>query len=213
MKRTTTLLLSLLVLGLSTGTQAQTPNTLTLTGPQSARPGTPITLEVVLSAPAQPPGQPSGLQWTATLPSTWTVTPQAGPAATAAQKDLYCSTPPDPACLVVGLNATPILSGTLATYTLTLPPATPRGPLAIPLGDLVAGDSLGTPIPVTPGVAYTLLILARHDLNGDGVTNTVDLLLMLDQILRRAPCTDDQNGDGRCDLIDALLVIRGALEP
>lgn len=209
MKRTSTLSLFLLFLGLLFPAQSQAQTTITLTGPASARPGTTVTIETTLSTTAQP----SGLQWSLALPSTWTPTPAAGPAATAAQKDLYCSVDPvDLLCLLVGLNANPIGSGVVARYTVTLPPATPRGPTPIPLAGLLAADSLGTPIPVTPGPPYSLLILARHDLNGDGVTNQQDLLLMLDQILRRSPCTDDQNGDGRCDLIDALLVIRGALE-
>lgn len=187
---------------------AQTPPTATLTinGPQNVRPGKTITLNLTLATTTQP----SGLQWTAGIPQGWTAKAMPGAVATAAQKAIYCSEG-DALCLVVGLNQTPIAAGVVATFEIGVPAGTPRGLSSIPLTGLVAGTGMGDPIPVSAGTAYSIRVLAKHDLNGDGTTNAADLQLMADQIVGKSACADDQNGDGACDLIDALLVILGSI--
>lgn len=201
-----TILFVLALLILSGPAQAQAQAQTNITGPQSVRPGGTVNLQVVLATTAQV----AGVQWTAGIPPAWGVTAIIGGAAAAAEKELHCAAD-SLLCLVVGLNANVIQPGVLATYSITVPTTAPRGSVNIPLTGLVAADPLGTPVEVTTGAGHTLLILAIHDLNGDGVTNMDDVRLMVDQILGRSPCTADQNGDGRCDLIDALLVVRGAL--
>ena len=187
---------------------AQTPpaSTLTFNGPQNVRPGKTITLDLTLATTAQP----SGLQWTAGVPAGWTAKATPGATATAAQKTMYCSEG-EALCLVVGMNQTPIAGGVVATYEIGVPAGTPRGLISIPLTGLVAGTGMGDPIPVSVGTAYSIRVLAKHDLNGDGTTNAADLQLMADQIVGKSACADDQNGDGACDLIDALLVILGSI--
>jgi hypothetical protein len=180
---------------------------LTLTGPATVRPGQTIELELTTAGS----GEPAGLQWTLTLPAGFTAQTAAGSAAQAGEKTLYCSED-DSLCLVVGLNSNTIPNGKLARYAVLFAPETAKGQYALPLSGLVAGTAMAILAPVTSGPVYEIRVLARSDLNGDGATNILDLNLMLDQVLGRAACGDDQNGDGKCDLIDLLAVIRGALD-
>jgi hypothetical protein len=179
---------------------------MTLTGPVSVRPGKAVTLSLGLTTSAQP----AGLQWTAAIPAGWAATPTIGTAATAAQKLPYCSTDKT-TCLVVGMNQTAIAAGPVATYAVTVPAGAPKGLTSIALTGLVAGGGDGTAIPVVSGVPYAIRVLAKHDLNGDGATDGLDLQLIADQVVGKTACADDQNGDGKCDLIDALLVIFGSI--
>lgn len=179
--------------------------TLTLTGPATARPGTQIDLSLDLSGV----DSAAGVQWTLAVPLNTIVTPQAGTAATAAEKSIEC----DEArakCLVVGLNRNAIAPGQVAKFGMEIAASTAKGVYPITLDGLIAANVDAVQIPVVAGAVYEIRILARSDLDGDGFTNWDDVRLMLDQVFGRAGCTGDQNGDGKCDLIDALLIIKDA---
>ena len=75
---------------------------------------------------------------------------------------------------------------------------------------LVAGDRNGSAMAVSAGPTYSLTILAKADLNGDGAVNSADVSLMANQVTG-GTCSDDQNGDGKCDLLDVLVVVLRAL--
>ena len=74
--------------------------TLTLTGPATARPGTVIAVNVAL---ASPPASLAALQWLVTLPAGYTATAVAGAASVTAAKTLYCNLA-STTCLTVGIN-------------------------------------------------------------------------------------------------------------
>lgn len=196
----------LLLISLSAALAAQT--TLTLSGPATARPGQSIDLVLSLAAPGP---RPAGLQWTLELPAGATAAAQAGAAAVAAEKTLYCSEQAT-LCLLVALNQTTMAPGEVGKYTVTVPSTAAKGLYQIPLSGVMAASAQAVAQPIASGPVYEIRVLARSDINGDGVTNMADLQLILDQVFGRAPCSDDQNGDGRCDLLDVLLVVRGALD-
>lgn len=178
--------------------------TLTLTGPATVRPGQSVTLDLTLSGTAAP----VGLQWSLAMPAGMTATPTAG-AALGTSKTLHCQTP---ICLAVGLNVTPIPTGAVARYAVQVAANTARGLYQMPVTDALAANADGEAMTVTLGAAYALRVLARSDLNGDGLTNGADLTLMIDQVLGRTACADDQTGDGKCNLMDVLAVVRDALQ-
>lgn len=185
-------------------------STLTLSGPANIRPGQNATVTLTLTAPG---AKPAGLQWTATIPAAvgGPGTAAIGASATAAGKTLYRST--DGAVhLLVGLNANTMATGEVARYTLTVPAGAAKGLYQIPLSGLIAADTVGDVQPLTSGAAYSIRVLSRADINGDGQTTMIDVQAIIDQVLGRAACTDDQNGDTRCDLIDVLTVIREAIQ-
>lgn len=182
-------------------------STLTVTGPATTRPGQDVELLLTLEAPA---AQPAGVQWSLDLPPNVQAVVVPGDSAVAAEKTLHC-TVAGTMCLLVGLNVTTLAPGVLAKYTLAVPLDAAKGVHQIPLSGLVAGSAAAIVQPIVSGPVYAIRLLARSDLNGDGVTNMVDLQLMLDQVFGRAPCVDDQTGDGKCDLIDLLAIVRDAL--
>lgn len=76
----------------------------------------------------------------------------------------------------------------------------------MPLGT-VASSATGTGLTVT-NVYYTVNILSKFDINGDGTINVTDLNLLLDQVQGRTSCTDDYNSNGVCDVQDVVLMQR-----
>lgn len=180
-------------------------STVSLSGPPTARPGTTVTLSLAGAASITPA---AALQWTLTLPSGYSGIPTAGAAATTAGKSLYCGTA---ACLVTSTtNVTPLGPGVLATYSVQIPATAAAGPIAFPLAGMAAADATGSALVVTAGVPYSLTILAKSDINGDGKTDTADVTAMISQVTGGA-CTNDQNGDGKCDVVDAVLVLLQAI--
>ena len=196
-------LLCFLVLLLVGAPSVFSQTTFSLVGPVNARPGTTVSLSVCIKG-----GSPAGIQWTLGYPANYTGTAVAGTEAIAAGKTLACGTLSE-VCLVYGINANLIADGAVATYSIPIPLTATPGLVPIPLTGLVAASVLGDEIPSLEGVPYSLLVLGKTDLNGDGHTDDADINLMVRQALRLAPCTGDQNGDAKCNLIDVILVIRG----
>jgi hypothetical protein len=192
-----------LFLGLAVAVFAQPQSTLTVTGPTSARPGTTVTLPLTLGGAAGP----AALQWTLDLPTGWSASQALGAAATAANKDRLSCNPANGICLLYGLNQTSIQTGVVATYTVQIPPAAAAGVVAMPLSEVLASTGVGAALPIAAGPVYSLRVLARSDIDGDGSTTVQDVLLIDAQARGAAACADDQNGDGRCTVHDVVLVI------
>jgi len=153
--------------------------TLTLTGPATARPGTVVAASLALTSP---PASLAALQWSVTLPAGYTATAVAGAASVTAAKTLYCN-PASTTCLTVGINNNVYAAGVAAVYSLTIPATAAPGPVSVPLSGLVGASLAGGNAPLTAGTAYSVLILAPTDLNGDGKTDVQDLQIMIQRIL------------------------------
>ena len=83
----------------------------------------------------------AGLQWTLGLPAAVTsYTVQAGAAATAASKTLYCN---GATCLLIGQNSTALAAGVVATISATLSSAA-SGSMPVTLTNTVATAAAGT---------------------------------------------------------------------
>jgi hypothetical protein len=86
-------------------------------------------------------------------------------------------------------------------------------------GNFTAGNSVGTAtITVkTGGLSATTQVgvggaaTSPCDVNGDGVTNVVDVQLEVNEAEGTALCTNDINKDGQCNVIDVQRVINAAL--
>jgi hypothetical protein len=180
--------------------------TLTLTGPPTARPGTTIPVTLALAAP---PASLAAAQWTVGLPAGYTATAAAGAASTAAAKTLHCK-PDSTLCLTVGVNANLYAAGVVATYQLAIPANASPGQVSIPLTGVIGAALDGSSAGLGAGVPFAFAVLARTDLNGDGVTDVLDLQLMIQEILG-GPVAHDQNGDGLADVKDAQIVARAVL--
>jgi len=183
--------------------------TLTLTGPATARPGQTIALNLTLSAPSE---NLAALQWTTAVPSGLTFTASAGAASNAAAKTLYCGMPTSQTCLTVGINSNLYTVGVVATYQVTVPANALPGNVGIPLTGLVGAKLDGTAAVIVAGTPYFFGVLARTDLNGDGKTDVLDLQLMIQEILT-GTVTNDQNGDGAVNVLDAQIVAKAAVGP
>ena len=177
--------------------------TLTLSGPATARPGATIPVTLTL---ASPPGTLAATQWTVTLPSGYTATATAGAASAAAAKTLYCKSD-STLCLTVGVNTNVYAAGVIANYQLIVPANASPGQVSIPLTGVIGAALDGSSAGLSAGVPFAFAVLATTDLNGDGVTNVLDLQLMIQEILG-GPVAHDQNGDGVADVKDAQIVAR-----
>ena len=182
--------------------------TLTLTGPATARQGQIVPLS--LGSTGATANGPAGLQWTLTPPSGFAITGSAaGTQGTAAGKAVSCNAA-NTLCLLFGLNQNVIANGQAATLTVQVPANATPGAASFGLTGLVAGDKIGIAMTATAGTAYSLTVLSRADLNGDGVVNSADVSAMAAEVTSGA-CSADQNADGKCDMLDILLVILKAL--
>ena len=194
------LLIALLALPL-TAQQA----TLTMTGPATVRPGATINANLSLSSPGS---NLAGLQWSVSLPVGYTATASAGAASTAAGKTLYCN-PAASLCLTVGVNQSLYAAGVVATYQIAIPSSAPAGSVTIPLSGLVAASLDAQNIPITAGPTYSVTVLSRFDLNGDGAVNIQDLIYWLQRRFAMTSTLDeDLNGDGQYNVLDAQAIAR-----
>jgi hypothetical protein len=159
--------------------------TLTLTGPAMARPGSTVAVNVTLAAP---PVSLAATQWSVTLPAGYVATAVAGAASTTAAKTLYCN-PLSTLCLTVGINTNLYAAGVVATYSLVVPATAAPGPVTIPLSGVVGATLDGSAAVLNAGTAYTFNVLTRTDLNGDGKVDILDLQLMIQEILTGSPTT------------------------
>lgn len=182
--------------------------TATLSGPVTAKQGSSVTLS--LSTSGGTATGPAGVQWTLVPPSGFTVSAAtAGAQATAASKQVVCNAA-NLLCLAYGINQNVIANGQVASLTVQVPANATPGSAAFSLAGLVAGDRAGAVIGVTAGTPYTLVVLARADIDGSGSVDASDVSAMAGQITG-GTCADDQNADGKCDLIDVLVVVLRAL--
>ena len=191
-----------LAAGLATIMCAQTPpSALTLSCPQSsAKPGSQVTVSINYA------GTPvAGLEWSLALP--WSSMASAGPAASAAQKSINCAgSSTGNTCLLAGLNTLAMSPGVVATYTTTLP--TTPGLYVLTLSGTLGAQTNGAALAVAAGSPFSIAVLSRYDLNGDGVINAADLALAEVQALGQSPCTTaDFNADGKCDITDVQLLV------
>lgn len=137
-----------------------------------------------------------------------------GPLDTGVGKTMQCApTAAGVRCISFGMNTKPYIGagGILATLNLTLGQATPgAASLAIVAPLSAAADA--TAIAVVPSSALPITIYpplpSPCDLNSDGVVDTADVVLSLNQALGSAACSNaDLNADGNCDLADLAKVI------
>lgn len=185
---------------------------LTLSGPTTAKPGATVNLNLAVSAST---GTGAAFEWQVNLPAGFTATAAAGAASTSAAKTLTC-TASFAFCLLYGQNVSTITDGVVATYAVKIP-TTAVGSNLITLSSLLGASaaSPATALTVTSGVPYSIAVIAKQDLNGDGKIDITDVNLMAAEVLdsqtNPSACVDDQDGDGKCTLIDVMVVLLKAL--
>jgi len=140
-------------------------------------------------------------------------------AATAAMKQLACAPPTTTMslhCIVYGqAHQTAIQPGALATISATISPgATPKAETFTLIQPEVSASPAAIALTVTIGTTATVSVLSPCDVNGDGVTNTVDTDAIVGWALGRAAPPPgfhcDLNGDGKCDAVDVQIVANAA---
>jgi hypothetical protein len=172
-------------------------------------------------ADASPSVNMAGVQWTLTPPSGATIgTPAAGAASTG--KVISCGTGSFAAlCVDAGtgttLNAMAMSSGILATLPVTIAAGVTSGPLSFALTGLLGANTAGSAVTLTTTAAI-LTITSKYDLNGDGLVNSADVQIMLNDYLTGtcpgaigAGSPANGVGDGKCDVEDIVLEIIAAL--
>lgn len=180
--------------------------TFSVSGPANARPGT--TVNVSVNASGTTNTGTAAAQWNLDTPAGYTKVATIGTQAEAAGKQITCNAAVV-LCIVYGLNMNVISNGQFASYAVTIPANAPPGPVNIPLSGVVAATPNGTAVTTALGPTYSILILAKTDIDGNGITNTADVTAMITQIVG-ATCINDQNNDGVCDARDVQLVIKAA---
>lgn len=190
--------------------------TVSVTGPATARPGATITLNV--NAAGTTNTGAAAMQWQLGNPAGFSETVADGPTATAAAKSHTCAAAATSNfCVVYGLTSAVIGNGVVATYSVTIPATAASGSVSFPLSGVVAANATGTTglnsvsVPVTLGSPYTLSVLSKTDINGDGKTDVSDLQILVTEIVAAqstpSACVDDQNGDGKCDVLDIVIIV------
>lgn len=180
--------------------------TFSVTGPANARPGTTATISV--NAAGTTNTGTAAAQWNLTTPAGFTKTATIGTQASAANKQIACDTPVL-LCIVYGLNTTIMSNGQLASYAITIPANASPGAASITLSGVVAASPTGTAVTTALGAPYSILILAKSDIDGNGTTNGADVSALITQIIN-GTCSSDQNNDGVCDVKDIQLVANAA---
>lgn len=189
---------------------AASSQSLTLTSSTpTAKPGAQVmvTLSFTDSAPS---ANVAGIEWTLVLPNN---AADGTPIGIVATKPMTCN---GATCLMIGsgstLNASPLASGPLATFPITIATGSQSGPLTVALSNVTATSVSGTSVSLNaPSLTLSVAAPLVGDLNGDGVVNAADVASAQSQALGFTPCTTgDVNGDGKCNVIDVQLVINAA---
>jgi hypothetical protein len=145
--------------------------TITLVGPTSVAFGAPATVQVGIVGAAGI----SAVQFSLNLTG---VSVAAGPAATAAGKQVSCAQVGSQYnCIIWGPNATLIADGVLASVTFS-PTASGQGQVTSQLGARASSD----PQVIAAGPAYAYTVLSKCDINGDGKTDLSDAGLLVTQV-------------------------------
>lgn len=185
-----------MLFALALGAIAQT---ITATGPATAKPGSQVTISVNI---AKLTGV-SALQWNLGATPATTMAGTVGSVANTASKVLASNTNNN-IHVLYGMNATVLPDGEIARYTFTMP----AGPISINLANPEASSATGSAVTVNAGAALVINISKNEDINGDGKIDVTDVSLTIDQIQGRTNCgTADINGDGRCSVRDLQLVV------
>ena len=173
----------------------------------TVRPGQVVMVDVVFSD-STPTASVAGLQWTLVVPPGWTATQAAGPVATAAEKQIACSTS-GLLCLLYGLNQNVLSSGVAATATLAVPASATPGAQQVSLSGVMGATAQGQDARLTAtGGPLEVYVLSRFDIDGNRLVNAADVGLVADQVVGKTACgLGDVNKSGGCDLIDVLLTV------
>jgi hypothetical protein len=201
-------LLAASALGQTPGTTTTT-TALTLTGPASVTAGQPVTLTLSISGTAST--LLAGLQWSLAVPPGIT---SGSPSVALSGPDsalglgVFCGTS---ICLETGFNGTvvvdnPLVDGALAVFLANVPASVAPGNYAFALSGLVGASTVGAAVPLVSGSVYSLQVLSRCDLNGDGSVNVTDIQMALNQALGIQACSFS----GGCGIVSLQAVIIAA---
>ncbi len=183
---------------------------ISVTGPSgNQRAGNTITLAVTLSSTGTAADQ--AVQFSVSgIP--WPVTVSVGSAASAASKNAYCFTAASVVkCIIAGLNTSILADGFLAIVTVPIPKTAQAGTIPITISNLLAAsnDSNGNAnaAPLVAASPFSLSTISACDLNSDGVIDSLDHLLAVDQANGKTACTSgDLDSNGKCDVVDVQII-------
>lgn len=139
-----------------------------------------------------------------------------GPTAVAAAKQFSCAAVTGTGefkCLQAGINQNVLSDGVLGTYTLDIPVNATVGTITVVIGSTLGASLDGDGVPVTGNSVNFVLAspISKCDINGDGATNSQDIVLFTNQVLGLAACSSDLDGDGKCTVIDLSRIINASL--
>jgi hypothetical protein len=136
------------------------------------------------------------------------------PASLASAKQVSCSIfSPNFTCVIVGLNATTIPDGIIATANVTLATAGLTSPVTVNVANPVETDATGTALAVT--VANPIVSLSIRnlcDVTGDGSVSSADLSAVINAAIAKA-ASPDLNSDGKVNVQDAQIVATATVGP
>lgn len=177
-------------------------------------PGTSGVVQLMLVTPATAT-QPAALQFTVTgTVDTGAMTAVAGPAATAAGKQIACAilAPRSLTCMIWGLNGTLIGNGDVADVTVPIQTTATLGADPITLSNALGASVAGTAITTTvfPG---SISVFNGCDLNRDGLIDINDVNVVVAQAIAggTACTTGDLTKDVKCNVLDVWREVLAAL--
>jgi Dockerin type I domain/Cohesin domain len=160
-----------------------------------------------------PGSEPAAVQFSLSYPSdVGGVSVSAGPAATAASKEIACNTANPMLCVIYGVNQNRVLGssaapGTLASVAFSVAKTAALSE-TVTLSGVVAADPSGNAI-ASAGSAGTITVFSVYDLNRDGKIDAQDLQIIINAILGQT--AQDLNGDGKTDVLDLMVEALAAL--
>jgi hypothetical protein len=163
---------------------ASAQTTFTLSGPVSAWPGQTINLTMTMVGSSGL--NIAGVQWSTTLASGMALGAPTVPAAVSTLGDAaYCG---PVICLVAG-SISSLSDGPLATVPVLISAGATPGTVALPLSGLFAASVQGLNVNgLASGTTYSLKLLSRCDLNGDGLINAADVMVAVNAVIQETPC-------------------------
>ena len=105
------------------------------------------------------------------------------------------------------ITNTPFADGAISSVPIAFASNAPLGSQSLQINGTFSANNLGAAVTIVPGATYSITVLSRCDVNGDGAINSLDVTAVINGINGKGSCPLS----GGCNLQSVVAVVIAAL--